>query len=976
MQKINFQQFKIKNSNYREAFEDLCYHLFCREFKISRKKGIFGYFAQRGLETEPVLVNRKWHGFQAKFFDKRLSESKQDIIESIKEAKDNYRNNLNIIYFYLNKSFSQGKNGGKPDYQKEIEVAAKKNKITIEWIVPSRFEILLNNPSNLDLAQLYFGHGDELGFIRSNCDPTIITFLQSSEYLKLPFKGATEDIKKEMLTNSGKEFLILGHPGSGKTIYMNKLLVDFGGLDQEDMKRMKQIIDKNHAIPMLVSLRDCVLDSLENIIRNRQKDYEVRSKEIGFIYIFDGLDELISERADHILSYISLLAKDERTKKIIVSCRSGNHNKYLFKTYFPDAKEYEIDQLGLGYIDRYFSAKNDEKKLNILRNLKKENNQLLKDIKDIFLINLLWSAIEKINKESSTIDLFQKRIDLLLEDPKFKKNIQELNLLDSKAEAIISLNQDISFEFQRHFQHRLTQEEIQNLILKRFPRLNYKDVNEVLTYLCSQFFDSEKVNRLKVHSYIYQHRRYQELFFAQKLKSEYEKDRRILRDLNVLSNREFFEELFLPYLRQEYEKESNLPKLIELNLIDVYLGKHKGYGVDEPYFMNSSGFIPSLALQNDAVLEQLLFDDNLRIKEKILGKLEAIASFWREGKQNLAKQLLDNFEKSIEQAKKERNKEKLKSINDRIWSQWKNWLYIRIVIKQKSISKIFKHLIRDNYHRFSSEDKYSVEESGKERLVKSFFRVCLDEKKKELLKLVDSFDEYEFLAFLDVLREVEYIPGLVATNIFHSKIKSFLEVYKKKITEENFFLLFYKKFFNMPLTKEEQAFAKEQLSKISKRGGPFDLRRNYYKYALISYAVDERTFDQMPAMNFYRDLFLYAALFYEFIEMLKGNRSVASIVRNYILYINNHEKITTHKLEADISLLWSYVFAYCASKDLVALKNRLVRRENDIIPFSVLRILRFNNKQRINELTKEQQIEELTRMHDGWKDDFNSYVDR
>lgn len=67
MWKINWKKFEIKNPKATEAFETLCYFLFCRKFNIT--EGIRTDFNQVGLETEPVKdENGKYWGFQSKLY--------------------------------------------------------------------------------------------------------------------------------------------------------------------------------------------------------------------------------------------------------------------------------------------------------------------------------------------------------------------------------------------------------------------------------------------------------------------------------------------------------------------------------------------------------------------------------------------------------------------------------------------------------------------------------------------------------------------------------------------------------------------------------------------------------------------------------------------------------------------------------------------------------------------------------------------
>ena len=99
MWKINWKKFEIKNPKATEAFETLCYFLFCRKFNIT--EGIRTDFNQVGLETEPVKdENGKYWGFQSKYFDKQTDYA--NIESSIKKALDNYPHlNYIIIYFIV-----------------------------------------------------------------------------------------------------------------------------------------------------------------------------------------------------------------------------------------------------------------------------------------------------------------------------------------------------------------------------------------------------------------------------------------------------------------------------------------------------------------------------------------------------------------------------------------------------------------------------------------------------------------------------------------------------------------------------------------------------------------------------------------------------------------------------------------------------------------------------------------------------------
>ena len=110
MPKLNWKIFEAKfDGKEQDIFEFLIYLLFTKEF--NQPNGIQGYYNQAGIEKDPVFVNGQWIGFQAKFYKTKISDNKQDFIESIKTAK-NKNPEINKIYFYLNKEFSESSKRG------------------------------------------------------------------------------------------------------------------------------------------------------------------------------------------------------------------------------------------------------------------------------------------------------------------------------------------------------------------------------------------------------------------------------------------------------------------------------------------------------------------------------------------------------------------------------------------------------------------------------------------------------------------------------------------------------------------------------------------------------------------------------------------------------------------------------------------------------------------------------------------------
>ena len=96
---------------------------------------------------------------QAKYYSTPsiTTAQKGELIKAIEGAAATY-DGINLLCFYLSRPFSQSSAKGetKTEMQKEIESKADGSGITIEWIVPSNFEKILNEPENADLREFFF----------------------------------------------------------------------------------------------------------------------------------------------------------------------------------------------------------------------------------------------------------------------------------------------------------------------------------------------------------------------------------------------------------------------------------------------------------------------------------------------------------------------------------------------------------------------------------------------------------------------------------------------------------------------------------------------------------------------------------------------------------------------------------------------------------------------------------------------------
>lgn len=188
MPKLNWKNFEAKfDGKEQDIFQFLSYLLFTKEF--NQPNGIPAYKNQTGIETEPIFVNGKWIGFQAKFYKTKISANNKEIKEGIEKAK--IKNpKLNKIYFYLNQEITEhpSPTEKKPRYLKDIENFAHSLKVEIDWRFPSHFEIQLEKRENRYLEKRYFSNDPEFLFdevVFQNYLGAIQSFSQRTPYLAL-----------------------------------------------------------------------------------------------------------------------------------------------------------------------------------------------------------------------------------------------------------------------------------------------------------------------------------------------------------------------------------------------------------------------------------------------------------------------------------------------------------------------------------------------------------------------------------------------------------------------------------------------------------------------------------------------------------------------------------------------------------------------------------------------------------------------
>jgi hypothetical protein len=219
--KPDWDKFKAKFSeNPQDEFEWFCYLLFCEEF--DKPLGIFRYKNQSGIETNPIIKDDEVIGWQAKFYETKLSSHKKDLIETLRRSKRDYPDITKVI-FYTNKDWGQGKNQNDPKAKIDVEQTAAEEKMEIEWRTASFFESPFVSVKNKIIAQYFFSFDKSIIDLLRNKQShikSILSEIQTSidfnnQKIEIDRSKALVTILEEL---KNKKILILsGVGGVGKT---------------------------------------------------------------------------------------------------------------------------------------------------------------------------------------------------------------------------------------------------------------------------------------------------------------------------------------------------------------------------------------------------------------------------------------------------------------------------------------------------------------------------------------------------------------------------------------------------------------------------------------------------------------------------------------------------------------------------------------------------------------------------------------
>lgn len=248
---VNWKAFEyIYSDNPQRAFENLTYYLFCHEF--NQKNGIFRYFNQPHIETNPIRLDDKLIGFQSKYYadSVTMSGKESELIEAVKGAAKAY-SGITTLYFYISHEFSPSskKDIVKPSYQVSIENVAQNLGIEIEWRGISNIEAQLMQDSQLTVCRNVFFQVDSA--VQKCCesldrhkndifDRISTNVMYKGNKIVLDHNALNLDI---FLNSSDQILIVYGDAGSGKSALIKQAVTHLS--DRMDLRHYQEVVDVN-----------------------------------------------------------------------------------------------------------------------------------------------------------------------------------------------------------------------------------------------------------------------------------------------------------------------------------------------------------------------------------------------------------------------------------------------------------------------------------------------------------------------------------------------------------------------------------------------------------------------------------------------------------------------------------------------------------------------------------------------------------
>lgn len=365
MIKPNWNIFKAKFSENREKnFEWFCYLLFCKEY--NQPHGIFRYINQSGIETNPIKIGDEFIAWEAKFYEDKLSNHKDEFIRKIDIIKSkNPEIKKLIIYTPIDWTESSKKNRRTTDQKNDIEKYAKSKDIEIIWKGASFFESEFVTFQNEIISKHFFSLDNSVfNLIKDRKKHSENVLFEIQTFITFNDQNIEIDRSNELAQlidkESPKVLILSGTGGVGKTAIIKNLY-----------NQLKE------NIPFYIfKATEFELASVNDLFRGiNLQDFIAVHKDADKIVVIDSAEKLLDlKNTDTFKEFLLILIQNDW--KIIFTTRDNyleDLNYQFFEIYNVVPLNINITNIGIEELntlsDKYkFLLPKDEKLLELLKN--------------------------------------------------------------------------------------------------------------------------------------------------------------------------------------------------------------------------------------------------------------------------------------------------------------------------------------------------------------------------------------------------------------------------------------------------------------------------------------------------------------------------------------------------------------------------------------------------------------------------------
>lgn len=889
--RLSWSRFEAKHADAEVAFEDLSLLLFLGNHRFNNPE-VKSLSNQAGIEMEPIQNVRtgKWVSYQAKY--SRNGAPYGEIERSIKTAcekkADGTYQNLDVIDVFIKNEVRLPNNSSK-----RIEALAKDNNVKIVWRVGKYFQAQLLNSKNYSLHVMFFGNGDYQGFYLSSKNQLLEDYKNNKKPINIAFEEGSkaisaQDVVDKIASRSTKYSLIVGGAGSGKTSFLYGL--------RESLLQKGQPLKQQWPIdylPVFLQLKYLEHQDLSIYLQQKRQEFNLAA-DFPYVYLFDGVDEISHSRLRRLISEIDDLLPSPQTFGIVVTGRKSSLNTLSLISGRPsDALTlFEISQLNETDIEKYFTIQGNEIKSELWSKLKKAS--FVSEIKDIFQLEIFFKNIEKFNENSSVADLYDTYTHELLNNHE-RDNLDKLDILNTKPEAIIKLNKRLSKTMHIKEASALELKELQQIIEDEIKPSSNIQTNEVVDYQEKTFFTKDNSPATPPGGLmVYRHKRLQDYFLIEQTIDEIEQDWSVLRKYRLLSNPDLFNNLLLPKLEKKFQSDTFFAQALALSLLKTYVRYDEdGFGV---YFDELPKVLANLS---NLTFDYLLESSGFMFEPRLKYTPEVAYLFATHGKQAYSEKIIQKLNSL---SKKEHHE---------VINQAPLYYFSLLLYRGRPIKELLGYFNRDNNLRKWSDRRLST---GKMSAFEGLFMAACKNGSTTFSEFIGELSSEEIASLSSLFTDPEVLPYMNSLKV-KEKLSEILEAKQLFEKYENLSeYLFIKMYYEGQLSTEELSQAEDIMNELTRKNsrpvdwyGDEELNRYASLYWVTHSDLGWLTSPKEPnSFSFYEEHKVYAQLYSFYLGQLRGRRLNIRLLLRF--FVDNVEQLQQfyrqYLLKRQISKLW------------------------------------------------------------------------